>query len=234
MRFLSSFRRKRLTQHELRELFRRSEQGSSWPEVSPEAQEQFDADQQIIDQISGAASSVSPTDAPLQRGALLSRAAEARKARAEERVPMLLRRVPKRTVVIAGAVAILIMAAATVGATGSVGDVTDPVDDVLVAVQLKPHKVSVCHVPSEDPDNSHTISIGKSALEEHLAHGDSEGACADGDGKTNGGDASGKIDVCHVPEDNPDKPHTISIAEGALEEHLAHGDSAGACATGTP
>lgn len=93
---------------------------------------------------------------------------------------MLIRGIPKRTVVLAGAAAILMAAAATVGATGSVGDVTDNVNDVLEAVQItKPHKVEVCHVPSDNPENSHTISVGENALDEHVAHGDREGECAD-------------------------------------------------------
>jgi hypothetical protein len=41
------------------------------------------------------------------------------------------------------------------------------------------------------------------------------------------GDA--KVQVCHVPPDNPANFHTITISEDALEDHLAHGDLAGAC-----
>ena len=37
--------------------------------------------------------------------------------------------------------------------------------------------VEVCHIPPGNPDNAHTISIGESALEAHLAHGDDEGEC---------------------------------------------------------
>jgi hypothetical protein len=33
-----------------------------------------------------------------------------------------------------------------------------------------------------------------------------------------------KTTVCHIPEDNPDNAHEISINENALESHLAHGD----------
>jgi len=38
-----------------------------------------------------------------------------------------------------------------------------------------------------------------------------------------------KITICHYPPDNPDARHTIEIAESALEAHLAHGDTIGAC-----
>ncbi len=38
-------------------------------------------------------------------------------------------------------------------------------------------KVIVCHYPPENPSNKHSLEIGESALEAHLAHGDSLGAC---------------------------------------------------------
>jgi len=53
------------------------------------------------------------------------------------------------------------------------------------------HKVLVCHVPPGNPDNRHTICIGKPALKAHLrlhvAHGDPDvrdtlGACPGDDG----------------------------------------------------
>ena len=38
-------------------------------------------------------------------------------------------------------------------------------------------KVTVCHRPPGKPENAQTITIGASAVEKHLAHGDSEGPC---------------------------------------------------------
>lgn len=38
-------------------------------------------------------------------------------------------------------------------------------------------KVDLCHVPPGNPDNAHAISVGASALESHLSHGDAEGDC---------------------------------------------------------
>ena len=35
--------------------------------------------------------------------------------------------------------------------------------------------------------------------------------------------------VCHVPRGNPDKTHTIVVDEWAVPDHIAHGDSLGAC-----
>ncbi|HEY7472917.1 MAG TPA: hypothetical protein VIE68_11280 [Gemmatimonadota bacterium] len=40
-------------------------------------------------------------------------------------------------------------------------------------------KVLVCHVPPGNPENPHTIEVGESAVPAHLAHGDTEGACAE-------------------------------------------------------
>ena len=38
-------------------------------------------------------------------------------------------------------------------------------------------KVEVCHIPSGNPDNFHTITISENALAAHLAHGDVTGSC---------------------------------------------------------
>jgi len=48
----------------------------------------------------------------------------------------------------------------------------------------KEHKITICHFPPGNPDNVRTISIDESALEAHLAHGDTLGDCSgytDGD-----------------------------------------------------
>ncbi len=42
---------------------------------------------------------------------------------------------------------------------------------------------------------------------------------------------SAKVDVCHIPPDDPESFHTIRINQTALSAHLAHGDFAGACNT---
>jgi len=38
-----------------------------------------------------------------------------------------------------------------------------------------------------------------------------------------------KVDICHIPPDNPDNPRDISIDASAVPAHLAHGDILGAC-----
>ena len=88
--------------------------------------------------------------------------------------------------------------------------------------------VDVCHKPPGDPDNAHTISIGESALEAHLAHGDDAETCTS-NGTPESPEGVGLVDVCHIPPDNLDNAHTISISESALEAHLAHGDDEGEC-----
>ena len=37
----------------------------------------------------------------------------------------------------------------------------------------------MCHIPPGNPGNYLTLSVGESALEAHLAHGDIEGDCSD-------------------------------------------------------
>jgi len=38
-----------------------------------------------------------------------------------------------------------------------------------------------------------------------------------------------KVTICHIPPDNPDNAHTLTIDESALDDHLAHNDTIGPC-----
>ena len=38
-----------------------------------------------------------------------------------------------------------------------------------------------------------------------------------------------KMEICHIPHANPYKFHTLSVGGKALEKHLSHGDTVGAC-----
>ncbi|MCA1826896.1 MAG: hypothetical protein LC689_08145 [Myxococcales bacterium] len=50
----------------------------------------------------------------------------------------------------------------------------------VAAAAAADKKVIICHVPPGNPSNSHTISVGESAVSAHLGHGDEVGACATG------------------------------------------------------
>jgi hypothetical protein len=42
------------------------------------------------------------------------------------------------------------------------------------------YKFKICHIPPGNPDNAHTITVGsQSAVQAHLAHGDTLGKCKD-------------------------------------------------------
>lgn len=38
-------------------------------------------------------------------------------------------------------------------------------------------KVTICHVPRGNPSNFSTLTVGETALQDHLAHGDALGEC---------------------------------------------------------
>ncbi|GEM_PF-3550820 len=52
-----------------------------------------------------------------------------------------------------------------------------PVCATFDMVEEEEEKIEICHVPPGNPENKHTITISKSALQAHLNHGDSVGAC---------------------------------------------------------
>src|SRR3989338_6839208 len=62
-------------------------------------------------------------------------------------------------------------------ATGLVGPLTREKINEFLTEEAKEEKVIICHVPFGNPAMKHTLTIGKSALEAHLAHGDAIGAC---------------------------------------------------------
>lgn len=83
-------------------------------------------------------------------------------------------------------------------------------------------KTTICHM-DQDTGEVKMITIAARAVAVHLVHGDSLDLtlCQD-DGA--------KVEICHVPPDNPDNAHTIRIGSAdALADHLAHGDSEGPC-----
>jgi len=84
-------------------------------------------------------------------------------------------------------------------------------------------KVTICHKGRE-------ITISSSALNAHLNHGDTEGSCSEADDDADSGDDTEesdmgnnqKITICH-------KGREITVSESALDAHLKHGDTIGAC-----
>ncbi|WP_167631882.1 hypothetical protein [Mariprofundus ferrooxydans] len=114
------------------------------------------------------------------------------------------------------------------------------------------NKVTICHVPPGNPSNKQTLSVSQSAVNAHMAHGDSMGAC--------------RVTICHFTTStnsssnnesenkNEDKNEnknsnknddsnghhsaaasssvtatTIEINESDLNAYLAQGDTQGAC-----
>lgn len=48
-------------------------------------------------------------------------------------------------------------------------------------IQTDKDKVVICHIPPRNPSKKKTITIDKSALQAHLAHGDIQGSCGNED-----------------------------------------------------
>ena len=64
-------------------------------------------------------------------------------------------------------------------ATGLVGPLTREKINESLAKEAKEEKVTICHVPPGNAPNKQTITIGKSAIGAHVAHGDVIGVCPD-------------------------------------------------------
>lgn len=79
-------------------------------------------------------------------------------------------------------------------------------------------EILVCHVNTEDPSQTQTISIGVNEWPAHQAHGDVRGPCS-----------PTKITICHKPPGNPNNQRTLRISQSAWKAHQAHGDTRGDC-----
>ena len=83
---------------------------------------------------------------------------------------------------------VTITATATISATPSV----TPTIPVLPSNTPAPEaQVTICHVPDGNPDNAQTITVGESAVQAHLDHGDYLGPCTESGGNNGGGNNGG-------------------------------------------
>ena len=89
-------------------------------------------------------------------------------------------------------------------ATGKIDDTTrNKINEYLAGGTTTEKKIIVCHYPPENPSNKHSLEISESALETHLAHNDTLGAC-----ETQSTTAS------PAPESAPTKPVDIPAKFG--------------------
>jgi len=93
------------------------------------------------------------------------------------------------------------------------------------APETEPAPTVVCH-------EGQTTFIDSKDLQAHLDHGDTQGACpsvsgalegSSGDSENEDGEKPEKVTICHKGK------NTLNIAEPALQAHLDHGDTQGAC-----
>lgn len=94
-------------------------------------------------------------------------------------------------------------------------DTVDDVDEHAEEALLETLVIPLAYLGAIPPDPNEPIT------------GDPADGGSSGGGKGKGGGK--KVQICHVPPGNPDNAHTLEVSENAVDAHLAHGDSLGAC-----
>ena len=73
-------------------------------------------------------------------------------------------------------------------------------------------KVTICHVPPGNPDNAHNITVSKSAVNAHMAHGDSVGSCGGEESASASTTASPVYVVCDDREGETGRIISVSLS----------------------
>ncbi|MEM0999055.1 MAG: hypothetical protein AAGN35_18490 [Bacteroidota bacterium] len=81
-----------------------------------------------------------------------------------------------------------------------------------------PIKITICHIPPEDPDNPETIQILPSQLGTYLANGSSTGPC----------DMT-PIQICYEDPGNPDTRRVMTIPQALWRRYQSLGATLGEC-----
>lgn len=87
-------------------------------------------------------------------------------------------------------------------------------------------RVTLCHVPPGNPDNAHTITVGASAVDAHMAHGDYLGPCEDDGTDDDGGDDDPGGDEGDGHEDDDDANTDDDDGDDADPDDIITVDSA--------
>jgi hypothetical protein len=86
-------------------------------------------------------------------------------------------------------------------------------------------KVTICHVPPGNPRKAHTITIDRSALERHLAHGDFVGECNnDFDKKLQEREAKLAEREVRIAEKQEEREARLAEKRAEIEKRLAEND----------
>jgi hypothetical protein len=92
---------------------------------------------------------------------------------------------------------------------------------VISGNALAGNKVTICHIPPGNPDNAHAITISRSALSAHLAHGDTVGFCSSGSGNSTVASLAGpQFTICDDREGETGRTVNVSLVGRLFTERF--------------
>jgi hypothetical protein len=101
-------------------------------------------------------------------------------------------------------------------------------EDLLSLQDPLQQKVTICHIPNGDPSKAHDITVGASAVQAHLAHGDTVGPCVTGPPPTD----TAKITVVKIVN-GPNSPEEFTICVNTISSTGQSTPATPPCAPGS-
>jgi len=91
-------------------------------------------------------------------------------------------------------------------------DSKDSKDSVAKGEKEKDGKVTICHAPASDPSKQQTLTVDQAAVDAHMNHGDTMGACPPDEPAVSDCICPPGVASCVCPDGTPGRPDPAALS----------------------